>query len=64
MHDRHQIGAIEDAGQEQDTHPEQGGDRHVDQIEHDQEDDSGEDADGEIDLQIAHRSLTQSTGGA
>ena len=64
MHDRHQIAAVQDAGQEQDADPEQGGDRHVDEVEHDHEDHGGEDADGEIDLKIGHPGVTQSIGGA
>ena len=63
VHDRHQIAAVEDTERDQEADPEQGGDRHVDQIEGDQEDHGGEDADGEIDLKVGHRGVTQSIDG-
>ena len=62
--DRHEIAAVEDPKHDQDADPEQGGDRHVDQIERDQEDHGGEDADGEINLKVGHPGVTQSMGGA
>ena len=62
--DRHQIAAVEDAEHDQDADPEQGGDRHIDQVERDQEDHGDENADGEINLKVGHPGVTQSIGGA
>ena len=47
-----------DAEHDQDADPEQGGHRHIDQVERDQEDHGDEDTDGEINLKVCHWSIT------
>jgi hypothetical protein len=45
---------IQNPGQDQDAKAEEGGHRHVDHIQGDQQDDAAKDPDGEVDLYIGH----------
>ena len=64
LHDLDEIASIEDIEHDQDADPEQGRDHHIDDVERNQQDDRGEDAEGQIDLYVGHGRITQSMGRA